>query len=170
MSRVDLRLSGGSVLLPGLGLREADVLVGEERVLAITEPGAGAEAAETVSVTGLTVLPGGCDVHLHLGHGNDISRPRVPSDAATETAAAAIGGVTTFIPYVMSATPYAAQFEELRDVTQAGARIDFGFHLTALIGGLGVEGVERYGASTNHQMRRIISAAQLRQHSAAHGN
>lgn len=128
MSRVDLRLAGGSVLLPGLGLREADVLVGEERVLAITEPGAGADAAETISVTGLTVLPGGCDVHLHLGHGNDISRPRVPSDAATETAAAAIGGVTTFIPYVMSATPYAAQFEELRDVTQAGARIDFGFH------------------------------------------
>ena len=35
----------------------------------------------------LTVLPGASDVHLHLGHGSDISRPRVPSDADTETAA-----------------------------------------------------------------------------------
>jgi len=75
MSRVDLRLSGGSVLLPGLGLREADVLVGEERVLAITEPGAGAEAAETVSVTGLTVLPGGCPPTRRR-------RPRQPQSVA----------------------------------------------------------------------------------------
>jgi dihydroorotase-like cyclic amidohydrolase len=65
---------------------------------------------------------------MHLGHGSDISRPRVPSDAASETAAAAVGGVTCIVPYVMSAETYADQLGELRQVTEAGARIDFGFH------------------------------------------
>jgi len=128
MAEVELRLAGGSVLLPGLGFRTVDVLAGDGRILAVTEPGAGPAAAETISLAGLTVLPGACDVHLHLGHGSDIARPRVPDDAATETAAAAVGGVTSFIPYVMSPTPYAALFDELRAVTEAGARIDFGFH------------------------------------------
>ena len=128
MTKIDLRLAGGSVLLPGQGFRDVDVLVADGRIAAVTEPGSGAEATETVQLGGLTVLPGACDVHLHLGHGSDISKPRVPSDAASETAAAAIGGVTSFIPYVMSPDPYGAQFEELKSVTEAGARIDFGFH------------------------------------------
>ena len=128
MTKMDLRLAGGSVLLPGQGFRDVDVLVADGRIAAVTEPGSGPDAAETVQLGGLTVLPGACDVHLHLGHGSDISKPRVPSDAASETAAAAVGGVTSFIPYVMSPDPYGAQFEELKSVTEAGARIDFGFH------------------------------------------
>lgn len=128
MTMPDLRLTGGEVLLPGLGFRRVDVLAADGRIAAVTEPGSGPAAAETVDVTGLTVLPGACDVHLHLGHGSDIARPRVPSDADTETAAAAVGGVTSFIPYVMSPTPYAPLFDELKAVTEAGARIDFGFH------------------------------------------
>jgi dihydropyrimidinase len=128
MTKMDLRLAGGSVLLPGQGFRDVDVLVADGRIAAVTEPGSGPEAAETVQLGGLTVLPGACDVHLHLGHGSDISKPRVPSDAASETAAAAIGGVTSFIPYVMSPDPYGTQFAELKSVTEAGARIDFGFH------------------------------------------
>ncbi|MCR9074019.1 MAG: amidohydrolase family protein [Alphaproteobacteria bacterium] len=128
MNAIDLRLAGGSVLLPGLGFRDVDVLVAGERIAAVTEPGGGPGAEQTVRLDGLTVLPGACDVHLHLGHGSDISKPRVASDAASETAAAAVGGVTAFIPYVMSPDPYAAQFAELKSVTEAGARIDFGFH------------------------------------------
>jgi len=128
MTDIDLRLAGGTVLLPGTGLAEADILVAGGRIAAIAAPGQGAAAAETVNVSGLTVLPGAVDAHLHLGHGTDISRPRVPSDAASETGAAALGGVTCFIPYVMSAEPYAAVFDELVQVTEAGARIDFGLH------------------------------------------
>ena len=68
------------------------------------------------------------DVHLHLGHGKDIARPRVPEDAATETAAAAIGGVTAFVPYLMATDPFETLFDEVKSVTAAGARIDFGYH------------------------------------------
>ncbi|MEQ8398880.1 dihydroorotase family protein [Thalassobaculum sp.] len=128
MTKIDLRLADGDVLLPGLGFRRVDVLVADGRIAAVTEPGSGPAATETIALGGLTVLPGACDVHLHLGHGSDISRPRQPSDADTETAAAAIGGVTSFIPYVMSTTPYASLFDELKSITEEGARIDFGFH------------------------------------------
>ncbi len=128
MGQIDLRLAGGTVLLPGIGLQEADILISGGRIVAVAGPGDGDAAAETVSVAGLTVLPGAVDAHVHLGHGNDISRPRTPSDAASETAAAAVGGVTCIISYVMSAETYGDQIAELRQVTEAGARIDFGFH------------------------------------------
>src|SRR3546814_3001255 len=83
MTKVDLRLAGGEVLLPGLGFRRVDVLAADGRIVAVTEPGSGPEAAETVRVDGLTVLPGACDVHLPLGHGSDIPRPRVPDRKRT---------------------------------------------------------------------------------------
>lgn len=128
MAEIDLRLAGGSVLLPDGAFHDVDVLVSGGRIAGVTAPGAGTAAGETVSVAGLTVLPGACDVHIHLGHGSDISRPRVPGDAASETGAAATGGVTTVIPYVMSPDPYLPVFDELREITSAGARVDYGFH------------------------------------------
>jgi dihydroorotase-like cyclic amidohydrolase len=74
------------------------------------------------------VFPGAIDVHLHLGHGKDIARPHTPEDAAGETAAAAAGGVTTFIPYLMATDPFEQIFDDVRSVTEAGARIDFSYH------------------------------------------
>ncbi|TWG97306.1 dihydropyrimidinase [Mesorhizobium sp. J18] len=126
--KFDLILSGADVVIPRKGVVEADILITGGRIAGIVERGTAVDATERVDLTGLTIFPGAVDVHLHLGHGNDISRPRVPSDAASETAAALLGGVTSFIPYVMSAEPYENFFEELKRVTEAGARIDFGFH------------------------------------------
>ena len=124
--RADLGLAGGTVLLPD-GAVTADVLVAGGRIAGIVAPGAG-QAAETLDCTGLTVLPGAIDAHIHLGHGRDIARPRVPGDAASETGAAALGGVTCILPYVMGATPYLPDFDGLVAVAEAGARVDFGWH------------------------------------------
>jgi dihydropyrimidinase len=125
--QADLALRGGIAFLPGMGLQTCDILITDGKITAIADTGAGA-ARDNVDVTGLTVLPGAVDAHIHLGHGMDIARPRQPEDAQSETAAAAIGGVTSFISYVMSADPYLPVFDELCQVTEAGARIDFGFH------------------------------------------
>jgi len=124
----DLRLAGGQALLPGRGLVEADILVAGGRIAGVVAPGAGADAAETVSVRGLALLPGAIDAHLHLGHGTDIARPREPADADAETAAAARGGVTCFVPYMLSTEDYLTLFPGVRAVTEQGARIDFGYH------------------------------------------
>jgi dihydroorotase (multifunctional complex type) len=124
----DLVVSGGNVALPGREPVPATVAVAGGRIAAILAPSTTVEARHTVDANGLLVMPGVLDVHLHLGHGKDISRPRQPQDAMSETAAAAAGGVTTFIPYLMSSEPFEDIFEDVRAVTEAGARIDFGYH------------------------------------------
>jgi len=125
--QADLALRGGIAFLPKIGLQPTDILVTDGVIAALAAPGAG-DAREDVDVTGLTVLPGAIDAHIHLGHGMDIARPRVPEDARSETGAAALGGVTTVLAYVMSPDPYTPVFDELCEVTRAGARVDFGFH------------------------------------------
>lgn len=129
MSQYDLVVRGGDVLLPGSEPTRADIAVRNGRIAAIVESGAELDSRETADATGRLVMPGILDVHLHLGHGADISRPRVPEDAASETGAAAAGGVTTIIPYLMGTTAYEhGLFDEVRAVTEAGARVDFGYH------------------------------------------
>ena len=124
----DLAIVGGDVALPGRDPARLNVATANGKVAAILSAAEKVEAKRTIDATGLVVLPGVLDVHLHLGHGKDISRPREAKDASQETAAAAMGGVTTFIPYLMATEPFEDIFEDVRNVTEAGARIDFGYH------------------------------------------
>jgi dihydropyrimidinase len=126
--RFDLVVRGGTVVLPQTNGIAADVAISGGRITALLSPGTEVDTSEILDAKGLTVLPGIIDVHLHLGHGKDIARPRVPKDAATETAAAVVGGITTFIPYLMAADPFENEFDDVIAVTAAGARIDFGYH------------------------------------------
>ena len=128
MAEHDLVIRGAHVVLPGSDPVEADLALGGGQITAILAPGAPATAAQTLDARGLVVLPGAIDVHLHLGHGKDISRPRVAADADRETAAAAAGGITCLVPYLMATDPFESLFEDVRAVTEAGARIDFGYH------------------------------------------
>jgi dihydropyrimidinase len=124
----DLVIRGGTVMLPGADGVLADVAVKDGKIAAIGAPGQLGDAKETLDAKGLHVMPGIIDVHLHLGHGKDIARPRVKEDAAVETAAAVTGGITTFIPYLMSPVPFEDMFDEVKQVTESGSRIDFGYH------------------------------------------
>ena len=144
MSGFDLVITGGRVVLP-TGVQDCDIAVRDGRIAALLAPGEAVAAEATLDARGLTVLPGAVDVHLHLGHGADISRPRVPADAAGETAAAARGGITSFIPYLMSTEPFEDMFDGVRDVTEQGARIDFGYHF-CISTEAQLAGVARYAA------------------------
>jgi dihydropyrimidinase len=128
MTNFDLVLRGGEAILPGHGRAACDIAVRNGRIAAIVAPDEQLAAATEISVRGLTVFPGALDVHLHLGHGKDIAQPRVPLDADRETAAAAKGGVTCFIPYLMATEPFENIFDDVVSVTQSGARIDFSYH------------------------------------------
>ena len=87
-----------------------------------------------ISLSGASVWSGEITVLNRVWHPrttltrSPAPKRRQPEDARSETAAAAIGGVTTFISYVMSSDPYLPVFDELCQITEAGARIDFGFH------------------------------------------
>ena len=87
MSAYDLLIRGGEAVLPGIGHAPCDIAIREGRIAAILEPAAPAEATASFDASGLVVMPGAIDAHIHLGHGKDISRPRVPDDATQESAA-----------------------------------------------------------------------------------
>jgi dihydropyrimidinase len=106
----------------------ADIAVRDRKITGVLAPDSNAAATEILDASGLVTFPGAIDVHLHLGHDNDIARPRAPGDAARETAAAAAGGVTTFVPYLMAVEPFEAIFDDVCSLTEAGARVDFGYH------------------------------------------
>ena len=128
MSAYDLLIRGGEAVLPGIGHAPCDIAIREGRIAAILEPAAPAEATASFDASGLVVMPGAIDAHIHLGHGKDISRPRVPDDATQESAAAAKGGVTTFISYLLASEPFEDILPDVIAVTEAGSRVDFGYH------------------------------------------
>ena len=92
MPDVDLLVAGGTVVSP-TGRRPANVAVRDGRVVAV-----GPErpsATEVVDATGLLVLPGGVDTHVHLMDPGAPDREDFPSG----TAAAAASGVTTILEH-----------------------------------------------------------------------
>lgn len=125
----DLVVENAEVLLPGSGPRSLSIGIRNGSIAALLNPGETVEAKDRLDASGLAAFPGVIDVHLHLGHGSDISHPREPEDAARETAAAASGGVTTMIPYLMGSEDYTSVFDGIIETTAKGARIDFGYHL-----------------------------------------
>lgn len=125
----DLLITNGRVATPGKDPAPLDLAVKDGKIAALLAPGTQVDAAQVMDAGGKLVLPGLLDVHVHLGHGNDISRPREASDAASETAAAASGGVTTIIPFILAAEEHSTIFDGIKATTEAGARVDFSYHL-----------------------------------------
>jgi len=124
--RVDLAVTNGLVVLPGEGAVPADLWVSGGRFVGIVAHGTPTEAAETLDVTGQTVLPGAIDAHIHMG--SDITMAKTGAEVTGETASALAGGVTTVLAYLMSAEPYEDLFPGAAAVMEEHSACDFGFH------------------------------------------
>ncbi|MGH7763812.1 MAG: amidohydrolase family protein, partial [Candidatus Dormibacteraceae bacterium] len=119
----ELLIKGGTVHTPD-GPVEADVHI-TDGVIARVEPGISAgPAAKVVDATGMYVLPGAIDVHVHS---RDPGFPE-KEDFGTLTAAAAAGGVTTVIdmPNTVPAVDSAGAMESKAALARPKARVDFG--------------------------------------------
>ncbi|QFY10220.1 amidohydrolase family protein [Nonomuraea phyllanthi] len=92
MADIDLLITGATVV-SSQGRRPAHVAVRDGRVL--TLDGADLSAARTIDATGLLLLPGGVDTHVHLMDPGSTDREDFPSG----TRAAAVSGVTTIIEH-----------------------------------------------------------------------
>ena len=125
-SPFDLRLTGGQVVLPGLGLSEVDICIRDGRIAAIVDRAEHAAAVEVVDVSGRVILPGGIDSHVHLG--KNIAGPEEPDDASKETASAVAGGMTTVLAYMIGAEDYGPAFQHSRQMMEQHSHSDFGFH------------------------------------------
>jgi len=90
---LDLVVTGGTVVTSS-GTARADVGVRDGRVIQL---GGAMTAPERVDATGMLVLPGGVDMHVHLSP-VELDGASIPwaDDFGTGSRAAAAGGVTTF--------------------------------------------------------------------------
>lgn len=127
MEPFDIRLTGGTVVLPG-GVQQVDVLVKGGLIAGLIAPGSAAPTTRTIDCGGRHILPGAVDAHVHLGP--NITYPQRPEeDALPESRAAAAGGVTSMLAYLLSPQPYEEVFATAKDTMERGSLVDFGFHL-----------------------------------------
>jgi dihydroorotase (multifunctional complex type) len=117
---LDLLIAGGTVVTPN-GRRRAHVGVsdGVIRFVGDARPG----ARETVDASGLLVLPGGFDTHVHLMDPGSPEREDFP----TGTAAAAAAGVTTIIEHTHGQPVRTAQdLQAKREYLVGRSEVDYG--------------------------------------------
>lgn len=123
---VDLVIKGGLVVDLG-GSYHADVAIYGERIAAV---GAGLHGGREIDASGLLVIPGAVDPHVHL------QMPlagRVSTDTFTSgTRAALYGGTTTVIDFV-TPEPGQSMLEALRrrkEEADGAVSADYGLHMT----------------------------------------
>src|SRR5215813_9623172 len=152
-SIADLMISGATVVTDTASF-DAAVAIKDGQILAIGEKRAMPTARETFDATGLHLLPGAIDVHVHFREPGYTHK----EDWQTGTAAAAMGGVTTVfeMPNVdpPTGTPEALT---LKQEAAKKAHVDYGLygllaedsidHLEALIDG-GVAGFKCFMGNT----------------------
>jgi dihydroorotase-like cyclic amidohydrolase len=64
--KFDTIVRNGRVVTAEQGEFEADVAISDGKIAALLQPGEAAEAGEVIDASGLVVMPGAIDPHLHL--------------------------------------------------------------------------------------------------------
>ncbi len=120
----DLVVRGGLVVSPA-GVVRADVAVRDGRIAEVdTAPG---PARRVIDATGLHVLPGGVEPHMHVE--NDFLGLSTAHDFYTQSVAAAHGGVTTFFDFANTAAGGSLpEAIAVRREQMAKSAIDFAVH------------------------------------------
>lgn len=119
-----LVLKEGRLVIPGVGIVEADVLMEGGKIQAI---GQGLNGDEEVNAGGKYVLPGLIDPHIHLGIFGDLA-----VEMEKETASALMGGVTTVGAFMGGPNPYLSYFKDVINLADAKAATDVFFHLAIM--------------------------------------
>jgi dihydroorotase len=150
----DLIIRGGKIVTPD-SIIAASIAVKHGTILSVGDDTAMPAALETLDASGLHVLPGAIDVHVHFRDPGYAHK----EDWASGTAAAAFGGVTTVfdMPNTIPPTGTAEVLAAKHAIAAEKAHVDFGLygllgedtieHVPALIEG-GVIGFKLYMGNT----------------------
>jgi dihydropyrimidinase len=109
----------------------ADVLIEDQKVVALLAPGSGPKDAEKIEAQGCYVIPGGIDAHTHL----DMPFGGTTSidDFESGTVAAAFGGTTSIIDFAIQQK--GSSLKQALDAWHAKAEgkavVDYAFHMIA---------------------------------------
>jgi allantoinase len=122
---LDMAIKGGTVVTEA-GATPADIGIESDKIAFVARAGALPEARQEINAEGMLVLPGAIDIHFH------VRAPAHPERGtfATETRAAAAGGVTTVLEMPIS-TPGCARRDILEDRKALGladAYVNFGLY------------------------------------------
>lgn len=118
----DTLVTGGRLVTP-LGIVDAALAITDGRIIAIGDRDSLPDGAQVIDCGGKYVLPGLVDPHVHLGGGRPLDQI-----FASETASAAIGGVTTVLQYRRSAGSFLDTFPAERELAATRMRVDTQFH------------------------------------------
>jgi dihydroorotase len=150
----DLVINGGMIVSPDAEYR-ASIAVKDGAIFAIGKQEAMPPAPEILDVSGLHILPGAIDVHVHF---RDPGYPH-KEDFESGTAGAAFGGVTTVfdMPNTLPTVSSPGALADKHRIAAGKAYVDFGLyavlgedsmaHVPALIEG-GVIGFKLYMGNT----------------------
>ena len=121
----DLVIHGGQIVSPETIISASIAIKGGE-ILAIGAEDAMPLAHDYLDATGLHILPGAIDVHVHF---RDPGYPQ-KEDFASGTAAAAFGGVTTVfdMPNTIPTIADKATLAEKHAIASAKAHVDYGLY------------------------------------------
>jgi dihydroorotase len=121
----DLLINNGLVVTPD-SVFPASVAVKDGKIIAVGSADAMPSAAESMDATGLHVLPGAIDVHVHF---RDPGYPH-KEDWASGTAAAAFGGVTTVfdMPNTIPPTGTPEILADKHTIASSKAHVDYGLY------------------------------------------
>ena len=130
---VDMVIKNGTIVLPNASLR-THLIIQDEKIKEMTVFDSLPEARQTIDATGLHVLPGLIDPHVHF---------RAPGleykeDFNTGSQAAAAGGITCVIdmPNVVPPTQDVAGFKAKLACAEGISYVDFGIYAVIVAGNL----------------------------------
>jgi dihydroorotase len=128
-TKADLVIHGGKIVTPD-AIIDASVAISDGIISALGAVSAMPHAKETFDATGLHILPGAIDVHVHF---RDPGYPQ-KEDWASGTASAAFGGVTTVfdMPNTIPPTGTRETLVAKHAIAAEKAHVDFGLY--ALLG------------------------------------
>jgi dihydropyrimidinase len=127
MKNFDLAIRGGTIVTAS-DTFSADIGVLDGKIVQISNQII--EARETIDATGLMVLPGGIDGHVHLSQPTSDGTV-MADDFESGTRAAAAGGSTTILPFALQEKGKSLRqcVREYHDKAEGNCLVDVSFHL-----------------------------------------
>lgn len=134
MSRYDMVVKSGTLVIPYTGIVKADIGVTDGRIASISSEIAAADGEQVLDAAGQMVFPGAVDSHYHVG----IYRP-LSQDAESESASSTVGGVTTILSYFRTGQHYLNKsglyreiFPEVLELSRGHFYTDYGYHIAIM--------------------------------------
>ena len=125
--KVDLLIENGILVIPKGGLFKGCLGIVGEKIVGIYASPRGISAREKIDARENYILPGLVEPHVHYGYKGNLE-----GHFRTETASAALGGITTVIPFYRDYENPTSLYENIPSVKSIGEKnsyIDFSLHL-----------------------------------------